>query len=123
MRKGLAWRILVAATFWVGASAVVAEPLAKKACAAAEAERASLLAGGIQETLRKGPAWAKANVPPQRVKEVARYIALQEDLLFKCGQAKLRSLPLNDADEAGADDPPLPNRKPVARRPARNATA
>jgi hypothetical protein len=134
MRGLKGWRVLAAAAVTCGVvSGAVAEPMAKEACDAAEAERSALLAGGIQETVKKGPAWAKANLPPQKLKDVERYIALQEQLLFKCGQAKLRTLPLNDGedgegpgtakeaapgDEAKKPPTPKPKPKPAPRKAA-----
>lgn len=136
MRTAGAWRGAAAvalASLIAAAGAVThAQTMPKEACDAAESERAKLLAGGVQETVKKGPAWAKANLAPHKIKEVERYIALQEDLLFKCGQAKLRNLPAGDVED-GADAPAavkdasaagasekaaVPKRKPPARKSA-----
>lgn len=132
MRKARAWRrAAAAAVASLMAAAAQAQTLGKEACDAADAERAQLLAGGVQETVKKGPGWAKANLPQQKIKEVARYIALQEDLLFKCGQAKLRTLPAGDGEDGGdspgaakearagaAETPGPPKRKPPERKAA-----
>ena len=109
--------------------------MTKEACDAADAERATLIAAGVPETMKKGPAWAKTNAGAAKLKEVERYIALQEQLLFKCGYAKLRTLPIPDGDETGdgqvapkeavaekAETPPVPKRKPAAKRPEPRAS-
>lgn len=126
--------VVVAATAWASAT-LRAEPMAKDACDAAEAERATLVAGGVPEALKKGPAWAKANLAAAKIKDVERYIALQEQLLFKCGHAKLRTLPTPDADEEGqvapkeaaADKieapPAVAKRKPAAKNVTPRTTA
>lgn len=133
MGKARAWRTAaVAAVASAISAAAVAEPLAKEACDTAEAERARLLADGVQDAIRKGPVWAKANLPPQKLEAVARYIALQEDLLFKCGHAKLRTLPANDVEDSGdgvgaakdtpAEPPVAPKRKSPPRKAAQAKT-
>lgn len=137
-RKGIirvvAGAIITAGSAWVFGP-LGAEPMAKEACDAAEAERATLIAAGVPETVKKGPGWAKANLGPAKFKDVERYIALQEQLLFKCGHAKLRTLPIPDGDEAGdglvapkdaaaekAETPPVPKRKPAAKKPEPRAS-
>lgn len=130
MRK--AWGCHVVLAGVLASSGAAAEPMAKEACEAASTERAALLTAGIQETVKKGPDWAKANLPPQKLKEVERFIGLQEILLFRCGEAKLRALPHGaegeDAAEGQAvakdvkppgspEQPPIAKRKPVASKP------
>lgn len=102
-----------------------AETLPKEACDAAEAERAQLTSAGVPETVKKGPAWAKANLGRDKLKEVERYIALQEQLLFKCGQAKLRTLPQVEGEEGAEPQPaatdsaaPAPAAPPPKSKPA-----
>ena len=96
-----------------------AAPLGKEACDAIEAERATLAATGIGEAVQKGPAWAKANLPPGRLKDVERYIGLQEQLLFRCGHAKLRTLPIPEPED-GADGQPQPAKDaPASDEPAK----
>jgi hypothetical protein len=131
MREARAWRIMTAAALagMAGAATAVAEPLAKEACDAAATERAGLIAAGIPDTVRKGPTWAKDNLPPEKLKAVERYLALEEDLLFKCGEAKLRALPASDDDDGpvaakdaaaqtGAEQPSVPKRKSPAKKVA-----
>jgi hypothetical protein len=95
-----------------------ADPLPKDACDAVGAEHAKLSEAGLPDLVKKGPEWVKANLGEARLKDVARYISLHEDLLFKCGYDKLKSRPGADADETSdkpdGDEPPppLPQRKP-----------
>jgi len=84
-------------------SGAMAEPLAKEACEAAATERAVLLAAGVHETVKKGPEWAKANLPPAKLKDIERFIGLQETMLFRCGEAKLRALPTGGDGEDGTE--------------------
>lgn len=138
MRKARAWRFNAAvALASIVAVPAVAEPLSKEACGTAESERAALIASGIQDAIKKGPAWAKANLAPGKLKDVERYIALQEELLFKCGQAKLRALPAGDGEDgdgpvaakdssaaSSAEQPPVPKRKaPPRKAPAPKSQA
>jgi len=99
-----------------------AEPLPKEACDAVAVEHAKLTAEGLPELLKKGPDWVRTNLGEPRVHDVARYIQLQEQMLFRCGYDKARALPGADGDDSGdqktdqnsasATPPPLPERKP-----------
>ncbi|MGE0767129.1 MAG: hypothetical protein AB7L90_11750 [Hyphomicrobiaceae bacterium] len=71
------------------------------------AEHAKLSEAGLPDLVEKGPDWVKANQGEGRMQEVARYIRLREDLLFKCGHDKLKD------DPAADTGPPLPQRKPA----------
>jgi hypothetical protein len=87
----------------LGASAAWAAPLDEAACTQLKEEHAQLAKGGTKADLDKGPAWAKANLTPERLKEVERYIAVEEQLLFRCPQPK-------PAREAATGEP-LPKHK------------
>ena len=82
-----------------------AAPLPPEACEVAKAEHKTLVDGGIPEIVKKGPAWAKSNVSAAKLKDVERYIGLQEQLQFRCGLAKLRELPIVEDDPADVADP------------------
>lgn len=102
----------------VAVAAARAEPLPKEACEAVVNEHTKLTEAGLPDLVKKGPAWVKANLGDARSQEVARYIRLHEDLLFRCGYDKLKALPGADNDDAADDKtaahtpPPLPTRKP-----------
>jgi hypothetical protein len=95
------------------AGVVLAEPLAKEECDKLQMEQTALTASGVREHLGRGPEWGKANLSPAQLKSVERYIALEEQLSFRCGLAKLRaSLPVGEEggeqelDEKGNPVPP-----------------
>lgn len=107
-----------------GGVAVRAEPLSKEACDAVEAEHAALVKAGLPEIVKKGPAWAKVNLGPARLSEVARYIDLEEQRLFRCGHDRKRAAAAAAEGKDAADDrnreatPPLSQRKPAIRKPS-----
>ena len=109
---------LSVALVWLATAAAYADSLPEEACEAVGAEHAKLTEAGLPDLVKKGPEWVKANLGEQRMEEVARYIRLREDLLFKCGHDKLlafRGLEGEDAADSrtsAADAPPLPQRKP-----------
>lgn len=63
-----------------------AGPLGAEACKEVKAERETLLARGLEADIARGPEWGKANLAPERLKEIARYIELTEQLTFRCGE-------------------------------------
>jgi hypothetical protein len=102
-----------------------AAPLSPEACAAIEIEHAALAATGLPEIVKGGP-----DSRPEtgaKAKEVARYIHLREQFLFRCGHDKKRATPAavegEGAGAAGAEKaapaaPPPPKRKPARPAPA-----
>ena len=96
-----------------------ADPLPKEACEAVGLEHAKLTEAGLPELVKKGPDWVKANLGEARMQEVARYIKVHEELLFRCGFDKAKALPGTGGDEtsdertAAVAAPPLPQRKPA----------
>lgn len=54
-------------------------------CRANETERAELHKTGIVAEMDKGPEWAKANLPAERLQQILRYIHLDEQVMFRCG--------------------------------------
>jgi hypothetical protein len=69
-----------------GASSALAAPLDKDACAGLKTEHGALVAKGLEADMAKGPEWAKANLPPDRLNEIGRLIDLNEQLAFRCGE-------------------------------------
>ncbi len=72
------------ATVICGGRAAVADQLGKDACDALRTEQAGMVTAGIKTDMDKGPEWAKANMAPERLQQVARYIELEEQLSFRC---------------------------------------
>jgi hypothetical protein len=100
------WLRLCAAVL-LGALAVlpaVGEPLTKEACDTVKSEQDTLAAAGVKEDFAKGPEWAKANLPRERLQQIRRYIELEEQLLFRCGLARLRFTPPAGDEEAHAGE-------------------
>lgn len=67
--------------FATGAHAL---PMAPEACDQAKAEQTSLETSGVARDMAQGPEWARANLSVDRLQRVARWIELQEQILFRC---------------------------------------
>jgi hypothetical protein len=70
-------------------------------CAALRLEQIKFRQSGILDDMSKGPEWAKANLPPDRLREVEHYLQLNEQVKFGCRDAKL-SPEAEKASEAAA---------------------
>lgn len=91
-------------------------------CTALRLEQIKFRASGILDDMSKGPQWAKANLPADRLREIEHFIQLDEQVKFGCRDAKLSAeaeraseaaarIELNsDADPTApvAHDPPKP---------------
>lgn len=67
-----------------GVGMAAAVQLDKEACDALRSEEAGLVTAGIKTDMDKGPEWAKTNLTPERLQQVARFIELEEQLSFRC---------------------------------------
>lgn len=65
-----------------------AERLDKSACDALKAEEATLVTAGVKSDLERGPEWAKSNLAPDRMQQIARLIEVSEQLSFRCRDIK-----------------------------------
>ncbi len=112
-------RLAIVISLVTGASVVSGplrtEPLAKEDCDKLMAEKSELTGAGVRDQFDKGPEWAKANMSPEQLGRVKRFITVEEQLNFRCGLAKLRStLPIaeeggeQELDEKGNPIPPKP---------------
>lgn len=113
LRWSLAAAALVALSLSVGPPRTFAEPLAKEECDSLKAEQAELTAAGVRDQLGRGADWGKSNLSMDQMKRVERFIAIEEQLSFRCGLARLRaSLPVaeeggeQELDEKGQPIPP-----------------
>jgi hypothetical protein len=86
----------------IGAQAGV---LDKESCAKLEVEQTKLEQAGVRGTIAKGPQWAKANLPLDKLQEVRRLIEVDELLTFRCQGKPLVLLP----SSVDADPPPPPD--------------
>jgi hypothetical protein len=75
---------LVAMLIWPASAS--SAPLDQAACDGLKTERAALGAAGVDKDLDRGPEWAKTNLAPDRMKQVARLIEVEEQLSFRCGE-------------------------------------
>jgi hypothetical protein len=76
---------LTLALLAAGGGETWATHLDKAACADLNAELSGLLASGLKEDMDKGPAWAAANLPPERLVAINKVIELQAQVEFRCG--------------------------------------
>lgn len=81
-----------------------AAPLDGETCAKLESEQSQLENAGIAKEMAKGPAWAKANLAPEKLERVRRFIEIQEQLLFLCRKGALINLQDDDDDKEAAAD-------------------
>ena len=82
-RHALAALGAILASSLAGGVAAAAQ-LDKAACEVLKTEQATLVTAGTKTDMDKGPEWAKANLAPDRLQQVARYIELEEQLSFRC---------------------------------------
>ena len=98
----------------------LAEPMPKEECDKLQVEQAALEKGGIKEVLLKGPVWGRANLSGAKLKDVERYITIEEYLSFRCGLARARlTLPFAEEDQPPAS--PEETAKAEAGAPAATA--
>jgi hypothetical protein len=81
-RSQIAWALLGLA---VGSTGALAAKLDKTACNDLNAELAGVVGAGARADMERGPAWAMANLPPERLANIRRLIELEEQLEFRCG--------------------------------------
>lgn len=125
-RKAALFAILAAS-----AAPVMSAPLDKELCKVLKLDYEHLAKSPLRDDMEKGPEWAKANLPAERLKEIESFIALEEKLNFRCPQSKLVPSPPKAASAgskeekaapAGAGTPNAPSKK--AAEPAKSkATA
>jgi hypothetical protein len=84
--NALLW--IAAAVASAAPAAVLAAPLDEGSCALARVEQGQLDATGVRDDVGRGADWGKANLPPERLRLVARWIELEEQILFRCPRPK-----------------------------------
>ncbi len=104
MRVSFVRRCLAAiAVCIVWPASAFAASLGKEECDKLQAEQTELTAAGVRAQFDRGPEWGKANLPPDQLQRVQRFIAVEEQLSFRCGLAKLRVI-LPQAEEGGEQE-------------------
>lgn len=78
-----------------------AAPLAPEDCVRARSEQFILEGSGVPADMSRGAEWARANLEPERLKRIARWIELQERILFRCPRPK----PPPQPESAGTTQP------------------
>jgi hypothetical protein len=122
--------LLVAAASVAAASAAGAAKLDKAACSDLSNELTAVKATGVKADMERGPDWAKANMPPERLESARRLMELEDQLEFRCGirgngGAKPRDKPdapgVKDQPENNAAEQPPPRINPPATEKRMNA--
>jgi hypothetical protein len=120
-------RLLLCLTLLCAALAEVrAAPLDADACAKLATEHGELEVAGIDKEMAKGPEWGKANLGPEKLAQVRRFIELEELMLFRCrGKSLVTIQPdpepfaTGDPDKQEADDKQdNQGKEPPAAKPA-----
>ena len=82
--------IALAACAIPAATALATQPkIDADTCTQLRLEQIKFRQSGIVDDMAKGPEWAKANLPPDRLREIEHYMALDEQVKFGCRDAKL----------------------------------
>jgi hypothetical protein len=92
----IAMLLLAGASRYAGAA-----PLDPEGCAKLKASIEDFEKAGVRDNMAKGPAWAKANLPADKLEDIRRLIDADEQHLFRCPGRHLVNLPLEP-------DPPPP---------------
>ncbi len=101
-RRGM-WTVvgLAAGLTAASLSPVWAAALDPDSCAKLKTEQEAMEKAGLKDEVAKGPEWAKANLPAEKLNDIKRWIEVDEQLLFRCPGRHLVNLPLDP-------DPPSP---------------
>lgn len=100
-------------------------PMAPEDCDRARSEQLRLESAGVTTDMTRGAEWARANLEPERLKRVARWIELQEHILFRCPRPKpppqAESASTSQPDGNGATEPIKKPQKPKATQKPQSA--
>lgn len=105
---------LAAALTLVGAGIVPATSaqLDAPACEQLQARLDTLRNEGAAADMARGPEWARANLPPDRLQRIGALLEVEEQLNFRCGFAKAR-INLPTTIEGGEEEIPSPGETPA----------
>lgn len=107
MNRG-AWTVrcmAAVAVFAMAPAGAVAAKLDNAACAALANERNAITATGVKADMERGPDWAKANMPPERLQSALRLLEVEDQLEFRCAR---RGKPAKPEQTAVPATPPAP---------------
>ena len=90
--------LVILTVFLLGAGGGArAEPLPKEECDKLLAEQTLLSGAGVRQQFERGGQWGRANLSPEQIARVQRFISVEEQLNFRCGLVKLRTtLPVGE---------------------------
>ena len=80
-----------------------AAPLDAESCAKLLNEHGELEGAGVEADMAKGAEWAKANLGLEKLQRIRRFIEVTEQLVFRCRQKSLVSLPAENDDQKDQD--------------------
>lgn len=107
--------VLVLALLGGSLVAALAAKLDKTACNELSAELSAMLSAGVKGDRERGPAWAQANLPPDKLNSIKRLFEVEEQLEFRCGVGRGRAIakspgkpPAKSADEKDVNEKKLP---------------
>jgi hypothetical protein len=80
-----------------------AAPLDNETCTKLKLEQGDLENAGVEQSMAKGPEWAKANLTPEKIQQVRRFIELEELIVFRCRGKTLVTLPPESEDSQDKD--------------------
>ena len=94
-----------------------------EACKKLQLEKTTMESQGILADLEKGPQWAKANLPANRVKAILKYLSIYEQVQFRCeyvfaaveADAAIRKAQEAARARALKNVPPPPVKNPMTR--------
>jgi hypothetical protein len=82
-------RLRLGGLLFLGMAGALGVALDPATCEAVRSEHALLAEGGVMLIIAKGPEWGKANASKSDLVRVARWIELEEQLTFRCGQGRV----------------------------------
>ena len=97
--------ILAGAAVGLAAVAARAEPLSKEACDVLASEHDKLVAAGVKVWMAQGAQDARNRLGADKVGQIARFLEVDEQLLFRCGLYKARFTLPTDIEEPPAEPP------------------
>jgi hypothetical protein len=115
LRIGLALGLLAG-----GAAGVGAARLDQSACNVLKVELKDVLAAGVRDDMERGPDWASANLPADKLSNIKRLIELEEQLEFRCGVQHSHIAATAPAKAPGDKLPIEPTKKPAKLNSATN---
>jgi len=80
-----------------------ASPLDAESCTKLLNEHGELEGAGVEADMAKGAEWAKANLGLEKLQRIRRFIEVTEQLVFRCRQKSLVSLPAENEEQKDQD--------------------